>query len=191
MGRITVGGSEGLSAVETSSRRLQHRTAGGAAPGRTHGYRRVLNCGTCGISPRSPTRAPSAAPRSGCSSPSPPSASRSGGWNSSSAPGCCTAAATGCSSRRQAPCCWTPPGTCCRRVDHGVSQTRQAAGLGRPRLRFVMPAALPEALTVKTASAGSGQQPLAPTWTWSGWKRRWTRSSPRSASTAPTPPWAG
>src|SRR2546430_12139764 len=38
-------------------------------------------------------------------------------------------------------------------VDHGVSQTRQAAGLGRPRLRFVMPAALPEALTVKTASA--------------------------------------
>ena len=38
-------------------------------------------------------------------------------------------------------------------VDHGVSQTRQAAGLERPRLRFVMPAALPEALTVKTASA--------------------------------------
>jgi DNA-binding transcriptional LysR family regulator len=38
-------------------------------------------------------------------------------------------------------------------VDHGVSQTRQAAGLGRPRLRFVMPAALPEGLTFKTASA--------------------------------------
>ena len=38
-------------------------------------------------------------------------------------------------------------------VDHGVSQTRQAAGLGRPRLRFVIPAALPEALAVKTASA--------------------------------------
>jgi DNA-binding transcriptional LysR family regulator len=38
-------------------------------------------------------------------------------------------------------------------VDHGVSQTRQAAGLERPRLRFVMPAALPEALSVKTASA--------------------------------------
>ena len=38
-------------------------------------------------------------------------------------------------------------------VDHGVSQTRQAAGLGRPRLRFIMPAALPEALAVKTASA--------------------------------------
>jgi DNA-binding transcriptional LysR family regulator len=38
-------------------------------------------------------------------------------------------------------------------VDHGVSQTRQAAGLGRPRLRFVMPEALPEALTVKIASA--------------------------------------
>ena len=38
-------------------------------------------------------------------------------------------------------------------VDHGVSQTRQVAGLGRPRLRFVIPAALPEALTFKTASA--------------------------------------
>ena len=38
-------------------------------------------------------------------------------------------------------------------VDHGVSQTRQAAGLERPRLRFVMPTALPEALTVKAASA--------------------------------------
>src|SRR6266536_2661420 len=29
-------------------------------------------------------------------------------------------------------------------VDHAVSQTRQAAGLGRPRLRFVMPADLPD-----------------------------------------------
>jgi DNA-binding transcriptional LysR family regulator len=38
-------------------------------------------------------------------------------------------------------------------VDHGVSQTRRAAGLGRPRLRFVMPTALPEAIAVKTASA--------------------------------------
>jgi DNA-binding transcriptional LysR family regulator len=38
-------------------------------------------------------------------------------------------------------------------VDHGVSQTRQAAGLGRPHLRVVIPPRLPEALTVKTASA--------------------------------------
>ncbi len=38
-------------------------------------------------------------------------------------------------------------------VDHGVSQTRQAAGLGRPRLRFVLPPRLPEALAVTTASA--------------------------------------
>jgi DNA-binding transcriptional LysR family regulator len=38
-------------------------------------------------------------------------------------------------------------------VDQGVSQTRQAAGLGRPRLRFVLPPRLPEALTVTTASA--------------------------------------
>ncbi len=36
---------------------------------------------------------------------------------------------------------------------HGVSQTRQAAGLGRPRLRVVIPPRLPEALAVTTASA--------------------------------------
>src|SRR6266699_946623 len=38
------------------------------------------------------------------------------------------------------------------RVDHGLSQTRQAAGLGRPRLRFVLPAGLPDSLAVQTAS---------------------------------------
>ena len=37
-------------------------------------------------------------------------------------------------------------------VDHGVSRTRQAAGLGRQRLRVVMPGNLPEALTVKAAT---------------------------------------
>ncbi len=37
-------------------------------------------------------------------------------------------------------------------VDHGVSRTRQAAGLGRPRLRVVLPPYLPEALAVATAS---------------------------------------
>jgi DNA-binding transcriptional LysR family regulator len=37
-------------------------------------------------------------------------------------------------------------------VDHGVSRTRQAAGLGRQRLRVVIPPNLPEALTVKTAT---------------------------------------
>jgi DNA-binding transcriptional LysR family regulator len=37
-------------------------------------------------------------------------------------------------------------------VDHAVSQTRQAAGLGRPRLRFVLPADLPDSLAVATAS---------------------------------------
>jgi DNA-binding transcriptional LysR family regulator len=37
-------------------------------------------------------------------------------------------------------------------VDHGVSRTRQAAGLGRQRLRVVMPRNLPEALTIKTAT---------------------------------------
>ena len=37
-------------------------------------------------------------------------------------------------------------------VDHGVSHTRQAAGLGRQRLRVVLPPHLPDALAVETAS---------------------------------------
>ena len=37
-------------------------------------------------------------------------------------------------------------------VDHGVSQTRQAAGLGRLRLRVALPADLPDCLAVQTAS---------------------------------------
>ena len=37
-------------------------------------------------------------------------------------------------------------------VDHGVSRTRQAAGLGRPRLRVVIPPELPEALAVAAAT---------------------------------------
>jgi DNA-binding transcriptional LysR family regulator len=37
-------------------------------------------------------------------------------------------------------------------IEHGVSRTRQAAGLGRPRLRFVVPPYLPEPLAVETAS---------------------------------------
>ena len=38
-------------------------------------------------------------------------------------------------------------------VDHEVSRTRQAAGLGRPRLRMVIPPGLPEDLAVKAAAA--------------------------------------
>ena len=38
-------------------------------------------------------------------------------------------------------------------VDHEVSRTRQAAGLGRPRLRMVIPPGLPEDLAVKTTAA--------------------------------------
>ena len=38
-------------------------------------------------------------------------------------------------------------------VDHEVSRTRQAAGLGRQRLRVVVPPGLPEVLAVETASA--------------------------------------
>src|ERR1700758_956204 len=37
-------------------------------------------------------------------------------------------------------------------VNHEVSRTRQAAGLGRQRLRVVMPAGLPDTLAVGTAS---------------------------------------
>jgi DNA-binding transcriptional LysR family regulator len=37
-------------------------------------------------------------------------------------------------------------------VDHGVSRTRQAAGVGRPRLRFVVPPYLPETLAVEAAA---------------------------------------
>jgi DNA-binding transcriptional LysR family regulator len=37
-------------------------------------------------------------------------------------------------------------------LEHGVSRSRQAAGLGRPRLRFVLPPGLPERLAVPAAS---------------------------------------
>ena len=37
-------------------------------------------------------------------------------------------------------------------VEHEVNRTRQAAGLGRPRLRVVMPPGLPDALAVEAAS---------------------------------------
>src|SRR5262249_4609503 len=35
---------------------------------------------------------------------------------------------------------------------HAISQTRQAAGLGRPRLRFVLTADLPDALAIQATS---------------------------------------
>jgi DNA-binding transcriptional LysR family regulator len=38
-------------------------------------------------------------------------------------------------------------------VDHEVNRTRQAAGLGRARLRMIVPAGLPDALAVEAASA--------------------------------------
>src|SRR5579864_6012311 len=37
-------------------------------------------------------------------------------------------------------------------IEHGVCRTRQAAGIGRPRLRFVVPPYLPETLTIETVS---------------------------------------
>jgi DNA-binding transcriptional LysR family regulator len=53
-------------------------------------------------------------------------------------------------------------------VDHGVSQTRQAAGLGRPRLRVVLPADLPDCLAVPAASrlrSAADSAGVAITWT--------------------------
>jgi len=52
-------------------------------------------------------------------------------------------------------------------VDRGVSRTRQAAGLGRPRLRFVIPVDLPDSLAVQAtcrlrSAAEAGQ--VAITW---------------------------
>jgi DNA-binding transcriptional LysR family regulator len=38
-------------------------------------------------------------------------------------------------------------------MDHEVNRTRQAAGLGRPRLRVVVPTGLPDALAVEAAAA--------------------------------------
>ena len=52
-------------------------------------------------------------------------------------------------------------------VDHGVGRARQAAGLGRPRLRFALPADLPDSLAVQIAcrlrSAAEAAQ-VAVTW---------------------------
>jgi len=42
--------------------------------------------------------------------------------------------------------------TALAQVDQAVSQTRQAAGLGRPRLRVVLPSGLPESLAVAAAA---------------------------------------
>jgi DNA-binding transcriptional LysR family regulator len=53
-------------------------------------------------------------------------------------------------------------------VGHGVSQTRQAAGLGQPRLRIALPAGLPDCLTVQAASrlrAAADSAGIAVTWT--------------------------
>ena len=42
---------------------------------------------------------------------------------------------------------------------HAVSQTRQAAGLGRPQLRMVLPPGLPESLALKAAAGPRADGP--------------------------------
>jgi hypothetical protein len=52
-------------------------------------------------------------------------------------------------------------------VDHGMSRTRQAAGLGRQRLRVVVPPRLPEALAVQAESpprSAAGAAQVDVTW---------------------------
>jgi DNA-binding transcriptional LysR family regulator len=52
-------------------------------------------------------------------------------------------------------------------VDHTVSQARRAAGLGRPRLRFALPADLPDSLAVQTTlklRSGADAAEVAITW---------------------------
>jgi DNA-binding transcriptional LysR family regulator len=49
-------------------------------------------------------------------------------------------------------------------ADHAVSQTRQAAGLGRLRLRFVLSADLPDSLAVTTTSRLRSAAGAALTW---------------------------
>jgi DNA-binding transcriptional LysR family regulator len=75
-------------------------------------------------------------------------------------------------------------------VDHEVNRTRQAAGLGRPRLRVVMPPRLPDAFAVEAASALRRRR-RPRTWISSGWKLPSTPGSRSSPSAGPTPLWAG
>ena len=74
------------------------------------------------------------------------------------------------------------------RVDHGVSRTRQAAGLGRPRLRFAVPPGLPEDLAADVVSRlrAAATPPVS---RWPGPRRRRTGSSPRSCGAASMPAW--
>ena len=84
----------------------------------------------------------------------------------------------------------TAAGTVLSLVDHGVNQTRQAAGLGRQRLRVIIPPRLPEALAVTIAStlrSAAAAADVDVAW----------METPLDAefspirSTTPTPAWAG
>ena len=62
-------------------------------------------------------------------------------------------------------------------VQHGVSRTRHAAGLGRPRLRVVMPRTRRRPLPCRPRRS-CWPRPLPPTLTWCGWRPHLTPSSP-------------
>jgi DNA-binding transcriptional LysR family regulator len=70
-------------------------------------------------------------------------------------------------------------------VDHEVNRTRQAAGLGRQRLRVVVPLRLPDALAVEAVSALQSAAAAADV------EIIWMESALDAEFTGPTPAWAG
>ena len=75
-------------------------------------------------------------------------------------------------------------------LDHGLSRTRHAAGLGRPRLRFVIPHTCQNPSRSRPPR-GCGLWPMPSVSSSPGWRQRLARSSCRSASAGPMPAWTG
>ena len=72
-------------------------------------------------------------------------------------------------------------------VEHGVSRTRQAAGIGQPRLRCIIPPYLPEVLAVETASRlrrAAAAADIAVTWLESSLDAGFSPLRQRQADTA-------
>ena len=75
-------------------------------------------------------------------------------------------------------------------VDHGMSRTRQAAGLGRLRLRVIIPPVCRKPSPWKPPP-GCDRPPMPPGSASRGWRYRSMPGTRRSASAGPTPAWAG